>query len=546
MRLWLATVLTLAVFSCGPDQGKQDSLARAKLAALSESAPGPQAATGDFSLTVYSTADPATFNPQDVFLEQFNNGYYNTSGIVYAPGYGVVRETRPLQLAPGVNRLEFDDVAAGIDPTTVAFQSLTAPAQTTVLEQNFEYDLANADKLLQKHLGREVALTVNQSGASSGSGPVEIRGKLLSALGGSYVVQTGDEKQPVAMVSMQNVSTVRLAGTDAALVSKPTLNWKVQTHQAGTHRVQVTYQTDGLTWRADYSLLISQDETTADLSAWVSLLNGSGIGYDNAQIKLVAGTVQRFESPYRAQRGYVTNSLFAGGGAGGAGGFDTGFQEKGFFEYHLYTLGRRTSLPNNSTKQIELFPPKLQVPLEKLYVYNGLSAGDRQVFYRTPGQIGDDFGIVGNKNVDIYVRFKNSQANHLGIPLPAGRIRTYKTDPADGAREFIGEDIIQHTPRDERVMARLGTAFELVGERKQTNFERGNRTVTESFEITLRNHKDAAVPVIIRELMYRGLNWEILKSSDKWEKQDYRTVHVPVEIPANGEKKVTYTVRYTW
>lgn len=538
----LAMALALALASCAPNRLQPNSVARPEVAAFSDSKAGSAANANDFSLTVYSSADPATFNPQDLFQEQYSNGY-NSSGVVYAPGFGVVRQIRPIQLVVGLNSLQFDDVATGIDPTTVTFQSLTAPIQTTVLEQNFEFDLANADKLLQKHLGHEVSLTVNQPGTDSSRQPAIIRGKLLSTLGASYVIQTDDPRQPLVMVSTQNISTIRLAGTDAALVSKPTLNWKVQSEQAGTHRVQVSYQTDGLTWRADYSLLISQDETTADLSAWVSLLNGSGIGYDNAQLKLVAGNVQRFESPNRAQRAYVTNTLFSGAGANVAGG---GFQEKSFFEYHLYTLPRRTSIPNNSTKQIELFPPKLRVPLEKMYVYNGLSAAERQMFYRSPDQIGDDFGLVGNKNVDIYVRFKNSEANHLGIPLPAGRIRTYKTDPADGAREFVGEDVIQHTPKDEKIMARLGTAFELVGERKQTNFERAGRTITESFQITLRNHKDAAVTVIIRELMYRGLNWEILSSSDKWEKQDYRTIHVPVEIPANGEKQVTYTVRYSW
>lgn len=495
---------------------------------------------GAYSLTVYSAADPATFSPQDLLQDQLNG---QLAYPYYAPGFGVVRDVRKMHLNAGVNRLEFTDVAAGIDPTTVSFQSLTAPDAATVLEQNFEYDLNSADKLMQKYLGREVVLTITGADVSAKGTVRNERGKLLSTIGGSYILQTDDPEAHLIIVPVQNVSSVQLlSASDTGLISKPTLNWQVSAAKAGDQDVQITYQTDGLTWRADYNLLVDGDEKTADLSAWVTLLNNSGMSYPNTKLKLVAGNVQRFISPERLQRGGVTNQLFARTGTGG----ETGFKEKGFFEYHLYTLGRSTTLPNNSTKQIELFPPKNGIPIDKVYVYYGVVLSpDEQTAMQSP-QTDRSIGTQSNKTVDIYLRFKNSEANHLGIPLPAGRVRVYKTDPADRSREFIGEDVIQHTPKDEEAMGRLGTAFDIVGERVETDFKEGERTATESFEITLRNHKDSAVHIIVKENLYRWYNWEIVKSSDKWEKKDYRTIYIPVDVPAGGERKVSYTVTYTW
>lgn len=497
-----------------------------------------------FSLTVYSTADPATFSPQDLLQDQLSG---QSAYTYYAPGFGVVREIRRMKLGAGVNRLEFADVAAGIDPTTVSFRSLAGPNAAAVLEQNFEYDVTSADKLIQKYLGRDVVLTVIGL-PNSKAQPRRIVGKLLAGPGaagsyGSYIVQTEDPATPVAIVSAQSVSSIELAASKTGLVSKPTLNWQVAAEKAGDQDVQITYQTDGLTWRADYNLLVNSDETAADLSAWVTLLNCSGMTYPDAKLKLVAGNVQRFISPERAQRAPagVSNQLFAGG----ASPAETGFKEKGFFEYHLYTLGRTTTLPNNSTKQIELFPSKSGIATDKVYVYYGLSPQERMAVVAEP-QRDRSFGTESNKQVDIYLRFKNGEANRLGIPLPAGRIRVYKTDPADGSREFIGEDVIQHTPKDEEVMARLGTAFDIVGERVQTDYQDTNHSITESFEITLRNHKDVPVHVIVKENLYRWFNWEITQSSEKWEKKDYRTIHIPVDVPAGKERKITYTVKYSW
>ena len=235
-----------------------------------------------------------------------------------------------------------------------------------------------------------------------------------------------------------------------------------------------------------------------------------------------------------------------GGGRGGGGG-EPAFQEKTFFEYHLYTLSRPTSVANNSTKQIELFPTKQGVAVEKVYVYYGLP---REMRVWTPQRPDEDarLGTVSNKTVDIYLRVKNSEKNGMGIPLPAGRVRVYKKDEADAASEFVGEDLIQHTPKDEEVLLRVGSAFDTVGERNQTDFsvDQNAHTITESVQITLRNHKKEPVKVIVKENLYRWVNWEITKSSDKFEKQDSRTIHIPVDVQPDGEKKVGYTVKYTW
>jgi hypothetical protein len=515
----------------------------------------------DYALTIYSTADPATFDPQQLAQQRLYNPY--NAWQFKLPGYGVVREVRPIELKEGENIIRFSDVASGIDPTTVAFQSLTAPDQAAVLEQNYEYDVVSASKLLEKYLGKEI--TISRKASPDVTRPVEdVTGMLLSQDASNIVLQS--EAGDATIISRAEVTAIKLARQETGLITKPTLVWKLDADKAGRHDAQVTYQTDGLTWRADYNVVVNATDTAADIGAWVSILNESGASYPNARLKLVAGDVQRVQPP---------QGVYAGGGMVQqmAKRADVGgFQEKSFFEYHLYTLGRRTSLANNSTKQIELFPSKTNVPVTKTFVYYGLEPQYRLFIAPEPNQ-DRNLGTQSNKKVDIYLQIKNSEANGLGIPLPAGRLRVYKKDepttrpapaggadhlPAtthgaaaaagDGALEFIGEDVIQHTPKDEEVLVKLGSAFDIVGERKQTDFSANydGHVITEAFEITIRNHKQEAAHVIIKENLLRWTNWEITQSTDKWEKQDYRTIHIPVDVPAGGEKKVRYCVKYTW
>ncbi|HWB54600.1 MAG TPA: hypothetical protein VG722_10420 [Tepidisphaeraceae bacterium] len=495
----------------------------------------PADQTPGFSLTIYSLADPATFDPAKLLAQRAQ--YYQYSPQWQIPGYGVVREIRPINLHRGNNTVSFTDVASGIDPTTVSFTSLTAPTATSVLEQNYEYDLVSADKLLSKYLGKVINI---RRSVSQGGDLETISGTLLSADNGNLVLRTRDGAVSIIPRS-SNIQQIEVEG-DANLITKPTLVWKIHTDQAGTQDARVTYQTDNLTWRADYNVLISPDDKAANLGAWVSILNESGASYPDAHVKLVAGDVQRIQPAqvtYRVMA--MQNAALKEADASG------GFAEKAFFEYHLYTLGRTTSLPDNSTKQIELFPTRMNVPVTKTYVYYGLPS-QYQVWNYDQPNLDRNFGTQCNKKVDVYLQLRNDKAHELGIPLPAGRIRVYKTDEADGSQEFIGEDVIQHTPKDEDVLIKLGSAFDIVGERRQTNFseDADGHIVTESFEIKLRNHKDVDANVIIKENLYRWTNWEITECSANWSKRDFRTIHIPVRVPANGEKTVTYTVRYTW
>lgn len=500
------------------------------LAAGFANAQATKPSDANFALTIYSTADPATFDPQELAKQKIMNPY--NAWQMKLPGYGVVREVRPIDLVAGENTIRFTDVASGIDPTTVAFQSLTAADSTSVLEQNYEYDVVSASKLLEKYIGNAINIRTKDT-------QQELVGILLSADPTNVVIQF--DNQDSLVIARADITQIRLVREQSGLITKPTLVWKVDTNKAGKHNAQVTYQTDGLTWRADYNIVVNKDDTAADISAWVSILNESGASYPNAKLKLVAGDVQRIQPQQEAYGGMRMQM------AAKQSRSDTGFQEKSFFEYHLYTLGRTTSLSNNSTKQIELFPSKSNVPVTKTFVYYGLEPQWRLYMSPEPNQ-DRNLGTQSNKKVDIYLQLKNSEANGMGIPLPAGRLRVYKKDEADAAQEFIGEDVIQHTPKDEEVLVKLGSAFDIVGERKQTAFNANydGHVITETFEITIRNHKKEAAHVIIKENLLRWSNWEITQSSDKYEKQDYRTIHIPVDVEPDGMRKVTYSVKYTW
>jgi hypothetical protein len=222
-----------------------------------------------------------------------------------------------------------------------------------------------------------------------------------------------------------------------------------------------------------------------------------------------------------------------------------GFQQKDFFEFHLYTLGRRTTLPNNSTKQIELFNQAERVPARKILVYYG--AAEYPYFFAEPA-VDRNYGVQSNKKVDVYLQFKNEEKVGLGIPLPSGRIRVSQLDKADSSLEFIGEDVIDHTPKDEDVLVKLGSAFDVVGERRQVDFkvDSAGKWMEEEIEVKLRNHKKEAVDVVVKENLYRWTNWTILRSSHKYDKEDSRTIHIPVRVEKDGEATVRYRVRYSW
>jgi len=276
-----------------------------------------------------------------------------------------------------------------------------------------------------------------------------------------------------------------------------------------------------------------------DVGAWVSLLNQSGARYQDAKLKLIAGDVNRAQPPPQVLRQKVYEMA-----AMDAAAAPPGFEEKAFFEYHLYTLGRPATIANNSTRQIELFDAATRVPAKKQLVYDGTSG---MQFYG--GLVQEpEFGPGGNTKVDVFLKFRNDKASGMGMPLPAGRIRVSQQDKADGSLEFIGEDTIRHTPKDEDVRVKLGTAFDVVGERRQTDFtvNTKGRVMEEAFEIKVRNHKDQAVEVVVRENLYRWSQWSLVGQSQPSEKKDAQTIEFPVKIAADGEAVITYRVRYTW
>ena len=487
-----------------------------------------------FSLTIYSTADAAAFDPQAVAQLRRLDPHYKI------PGYAVVRETRKVTLDKGRSTVKFPDVAAGIDPTTVSFKSLTTPDSTSVLEQSFAYDLASPERLLEKYVGKNIIINRRQTPLATDRTrmPDTIEARLLAVTNDQLVLQTSNRQLPIQIVPRSSdIWEIKLFDLQGGLTTTPTLVWTVTTDKPGDHDVAVSYQTDHITWRADYRLVVNPEQTNADLSAWVSIVNESGASYPNAKLKLIAGEVNR---PRQDQPPIPLARAEAAAAP-------DGFTQKPFADYHLYTLSRTTSIPDGSTKQIQLLATRPNLPVAKSYVYEPLShtfhiMAQGPFLHRDPG-------LPVNKNVDVHLKFANNEKTGLGLPLPAGRIRVYKHDgDGGGAPEFIGEDKIDHTAKNQEIALRLGQAFDITADRKQIDFtyDEAASTLTETIEIKLTNQKNQPVQVLIKEHPFRAARWEITKSSEKWQKNDARTVHIPVEIPAGGEKVVTFSLKYAW
>jgi len=421
---------------------------------------------------------------------------------VYNQNLGLVREIREMTLEKGANRVEFVDVASGIDPTSVHFRALTAPDAVSILEQNYEYDLIGSTKLMGKYLGRRIGVFAKEQRVHEG--------RLLSFAQGDIVLEP--DGGGIEIVKPDVVEYVQFPSLPEGLVTRPTLVWLLESEKAGRHRVEVSYLTSGIDWHAEYVAVSRKEDTELLLAGWVSIDNRSGATYEDAKVKLVAGDIHRVYPvrPVPEARGYELAMAKRSAPQ---------FEEKAFFEYHLYTLGRRTLVKDNQIKQISLFPGT-KVRTKKVYGYDGARQGDE---------------------VKVKLTFRNSASDGLGMPLPEGIVRLYKEDE-DGAPEFVGEDRIEHTPRDEKVEVTAGNAFDLVGERKVTEHRRiGDKVYEETVEIELRNHKESPVEIMVTEHM-RG-TWEILKKSHDFEKKDAYTAEFKVPVEKDGETKIRYTVR---
>jgi hypothetical protein len=431
---------------------------------------------------------------------------------VYNSDLALVRDVREISLPAGDFRLKFMDVAATLNPATVHFRSLGAPGSVNVLEQNYEYDLLEPQKLLAKYVGRELKVMW---------GPTEVSATLLADNNGP-VWKIGDE-----IVTGFNPGVMHFPELPANLYDRPTLLWTLENHGPERQKVEASYLATRLAWSADYVLTANRDETTADLDGWVTLTNNSGTAFQNAKLQLVAGELNRVVPAQRAFK--ELDAISARAAAAPAA-----FNQEAFSEYHLYTLGRRTSVLNNESKQISLLAAS-SIPLTKAYEVDG-----QQYYYRSAMKP----GAPVKDPVQVYYRIKNEEKANLGMPLPAGTVRVYQAD-AGGNVLFAGEDHIDHTPKDEQISLHIGNAFDVVAERKQTDFKTvSNRADEMEYEITLRNHKAIPISVEVNEPI--GGDWEMLNSTYAWTKTAAFAARFIVPVEKDGTSVLRYRVRVRW
>lgn len=438
---------------------------------------------------------------------------------VYNSNVALVCDVRRVSLPAGKVDLRFMDIAAAVNPATVHIVSLTAPKELTVLEQNYEYDLLSPQKLLQKYVGKELTLvrTVEDNNSTK---EVPVKATLLAYNEGP-VWQVGNE-----IITGMGADRYVFPDLPENLYSKPTLVWLLDNRHTGEQTLEASYLTNQMNWNADYVLTIGAGEKAADLNGWVTITNSSGTAYKNAQLQLVAGELNRV-APAPGVMGGVKMMARAENAA-------PQFAQEGLSEYHLYTLGRRTTLLNNETKQISLLAAT-GLRFDKNFQVDG-----QQYFYRSAYSPGQPI----KEPVQVHIKFKNSEANSLGQPLPAGTVRVYQND-SKGRVQFIGEDSIDHTPKDETLDLHIGNAFDVVAERKQTDFQKlGSTTYEMAFEITLRNHKDTPITVEVNEPI--GGDWTMEESNFKFTKTAAFAAQFQVPVEANGESVLKYRVRVRW
>ena len=437
---------------------------------------------------------------------------------VYNSNLGLVRETRRLTLPAGRIALRFADVTAQIRPETVHLASLTAPSSLRILEQNYQYDLLNPAKLLDKFVGRDLTLVLRRYQNNTESFE-PVQATLLSNNGGQVWRINGQ-----IVINPTNIAEMRFPDLPKNLVATPTLVWDLDNNETSAQNVEASYLTSGMNWRADYVLVVNADDTKGDLQGWVTLTNASGASFDDARLQLVAGDVNRVSEE--------RNMAMAGAMAKRAMDSESQFQEQGFFEYHMYTLQRPTTIRDNETKQVSLLEAA-GFEVKKEFVLNG----QRYYYtgYNNPGQ-------AIKEKVGVFVQFRNAQTNKLGMPLPAGTIRLYKKDDK-GNQQFIGEDRIDHTPKDEDVRVKVGDAFDIVAERKQTDYKvlASGHVYEYAYEIKIRNHKDSPVTVVVNEPI--GGDWEMVASTFEAKKTAAFAAQFNVPVAKDGEATLSYRVR---
>jgi hypothetical protein len=429
---------------------------------------------------------------------------------VYNANLGVVKDLREIDIKSGTSKIFLTDVAQFIDPTSVHIK-----INGEVIEQNYQYDLVSLDKILQKYIDKEIQLI--------GENNEFIEGKLLSSFAGQIVI----EKKEGGLMMIPNTAKYRFSvgSLPEGLITKPTLVWLLNSKSAGKQDVEISYQTSGMNWQAEYVAVLNQDDTKLDLNSWVSVENNSGATYKNAVLKLVAGDVNLI-TPGRGQMYGVTDEMRMEKSVA-----PQQFQEKEFFEYHIYNLQRPTTLAQNETKQISLFEAGNVKATKKFYYKSG---GYRPYYYGNSS---------GSGKVAVIVEFENKEEYNLGVPMPKGKVRVYKSDGE--TIEFVGEDMIDHTPSKEKVKLRIGDAFDIVAEEVQTeNKKITDRVYEQAYEIKLKNRKKEDIVVEVERGL--GFYWEVLSSSISYEKKDSQNIIFKVPVKADSETVLNFKVRYTY
>jgi hypothetical protein len=472
------------------------------------------------TLAVYSSPLPADLGASGVPVQHSSSLADQTelAVTVYNSDIALVRDVRRLQLPRGTFDLSFQDIAATVNPATVHFRSISEPGAVSVLEQNYEYDLLDPDRLLRKYVGRDVTLVrLRHDGGVTREEAIAAR--LLSYNNGP-VWQIGSE-----IVTGLHADHIRFPELPGNLHARPTLVWSLSNDGATDHRVETSYLAGKLSWSADYVLTVARDDRTADLDGWVTVVNGSGTAFNNAGLQLVAGDLNRVRQELRRELVDAALPMAAQSAEP--------MQQEAFSDYHLYTVGRRTTINHNETKQISMLTGTA-LPVRKRYVVGGQSH-----YYRAarPGSQQKDV-------VQVFYELRNAEASGLGMPMPAGTVRVYQADSRGGI-QFVGEDRINHTPNDETLNLKIGNAFDVVAERTQLDFQRiGDRVFEFEYEVVLRNHKASAVTVEVNEPV--GGTWTVLRSTHAWVKTEAFALQFTLPVDADGETTLRYRVRATY
>ena len=477
---------------------------------------------------------------------------------IYNQNFAVVREHVPLDLKAGVNAVTFSGATVHLEPDSVVLRDPAGKVQLRVLEQNYRADTISPGLLLSLYEGKTLEfLTHDRDGKEFTIKGKVIRSGYVPNFTGAQQYGQNFYQQQAMMQAAAGTPIVEVDGklrfslpgepqfpalTDDSIL-KPQLAWQLATDKPAKFDAELSYVTGGMRWEASYNLIAPEKGDTMDIIGWVTIDNQSGKQFDNATIKLMAGDVSKLQPQ---DMGYANAMTLAGARMDKA--MEAAVTEKAFDEFHLYSLARPTTLRNRETKQVE-FIRGTNVKAQTLYIYNGAALGQQYRGWNMENiRNNRDYGTQSNPKVWVYREFKNSEDNGLGLPLPKGRTRFYRRDDADGRLEFTGENTIDHTPKNEMVRIYTGDSFDVVGERKRTDYvlSRGNDQLEEEFEIHLRNRKTEPVEVRVAERLYRWLNWQIVSNSHDFTKTDAQNVEFRVTVPADGETVVKYRVRYDW